>query len=155
MKHTKLTKLLGVYQCFGSGCVLIPDPFAQKLSVLAAKVSATTLSLREGRHAIPSALVASGLEQGLRELPGMIALVDAAWRPACAKALYAAISANYPDFLTKDRRRLEKMLARKKILPDFECYLGRYHVDSQESVEGQVYDLNNLYRLLADYECRM
>ena len=154
MKLTKLQKLVAVYERFGAEIEAIPDPWAQKLHRNSVDTGSWVAGLLDKDSAPRPSEIASGLEQGLREMPDIIAAVGAQCRPAVAKAFNSAISTEYPEFQSRDEKRLDKVLTRGKIRTESEFYLVRYRVDALEGDPQFEALLRKLYGLLGAYELR-
>jgi len=154
MKRTRLDKLLAVYERFGCAVDGFPDPAVQQLhgtcSGLASRARAKLSEL--GRAA--AAPMASGLEQGVRDIPDFIAGVSPEWRPRVAQAFVRAVASEYPDFFKKDAKRWEKVLSRGRIESDVEFYLVRYQVERLEAEPDAGAQLEQLNRLLGEFELR-
>jgi hypothetical protein len=151
---TKAQKILAAYERFAQEIVAIPDPKAQELYRIAVSVPQFITDMRSKQPHINSSQIASGLEQGLRELPGLVGMVDAQWRWAVARALHDAISSEYPESLKADVDRLKKILVRGKIRTEREFYLVRHQIDVLEGQPELAEDLKCLYSLADEYEAR-
>jgi len=100
-----------------------------------------------------SALV-TGMEQGLRETPQILADFPAELRELALKAYWKIVEHYVPDFVEKDRELIEKVKERGKIRNEREWYLLRHRVDELEGREGHNSELDALYELLGEYETR-
>lgn len=154
MSRTKLQKILAVYERFGADIAQIPDEWAQKLHSTSIGISSSVELILSGHDAPKPSHVSAGLEQGLRETPAIIAAVAAEWRPAVAKAFRDAISAEFPEFLDQDTRRMERVLARGKIKTESEFHLVRHLVDTLEADPSAAGRVEVLFSLLDAYESR-
>jgi hypothetical protein len=152
MQITKLQKLVATYERFGADIADIPDQLVQQLRHTSSSVRGSVSALLAGDGAPKPSQVASGLEQGLRETPDLIAAVSAQWRPAVAKAFCNAVVTEYPDFFSKDSLRLDKVLARGHIKTESEFYLVRYFVDALEGEPDSLARLQQLNAMLGAYE---
>jgi len=154
MRRTKLQKLMAIYERFGADIAEVPDQWAQQLHRMASGVTRSVPALLSKDGAPKPSELASGLEQGLRETPDIIATVSAQWRPAVAHAFRNAVSAEYPEFFERDSQRLEKVLARGQIKTESEFYLARHFVDTLEGDPNAAARLQQLYAMLDAYELR-
>jgi hypothetical protein len=154
MRSTKLDKLVAAYTRFGAGIAEVPDDWAQRLYRTASGLSEKVASLRTSGSGVTPSQLASGLEQGLRETPDIIACVGAEWRPLVSGAFRSAISAEYPEFYAKDQKKLERVVARGKIGSEAEFYLLRHHAETLEGDPEQEERLAATYALLEAYELR-
>ncbi len=98
--------------------------------------------------------IASGLEQGLRETPLLIAEVASEWRKPISLALKQALIDQYPEFLEREEQRLQKVIDRGSIRTEAEFHLVRHHVDLLEGCQGKIHLLQQLYLFLEAYEAR-
>ncbi|MBI1890217.1 MAG: hypothetical protein HYS18_06215 [Burkholderiales bacterium] len=155
MEHavkTKAQKILAAYERFAQGIAAIPDPKAQELYRVAAGVPRFVEHTKSKQPQVTSSQIASGLEQGLKEMPALVGAVEAQWRWAVAKAWHDAISSEYPGFLQIEAERLQKILARGKIRTEGEFHLVRYQIDVLEAQPELAAELQVLYALAETYE---
>ena len=151
---TKSEKLLAAYARFAQTIVGIPDEKAWELCQVAGGVPAFVAEVRSRDPRPTSSQIITGLEQGLKEMPGLIGRVDIQWRGAVSKALHDALTAEYPEFLQLETARLEKVMARGKIRTEAECYLVRYRIDVLEGELELSGQLGSLYALAEAFEPR-
>jgi len=151
---TKSEKLIAAYAGFARAISAIPDEKAWELCQVAAGVTAFVAEVRSRDPKPTSSQIATGLEQGLREMPDLIGGVDIQWRGAVSKALHDAITAEYPEFLRLEAARLEKVMARGKIRTEAEFYLVRHRIDVLEGEPELSEQLRNLYALVEAFEAR-
>jgi hypothetical protein len=146
----KLSRLVAVFDQFHKAIAQLDDPLAKQ-------VAANWASLRD-RHVtpegIPRSALTAGMEQGLRETPMLLGSMRPEARKLAANALAAAITVHYPEFLSKDAARLEKVKARGSIRGESEYYLVRHHVDILEGHSGREEELRVLYELVDRFEAR-
>jgi hypothetical protein len=152
MQRTKLQKIVAAYERFGADIADVSDQWAQQLHRTSSGVAGSVSVLLAKDGAPKSSQVASGLEQGLRETPDIIAAVSAQWRPAVAQAFRNAIAAEYPDFFSKDSQRLDKILTRGHIKTESEFYLVRHFVDALEDELDSATRVSQLYAMLDAYQ---
>lgn len=151
---TKSEKLVAAYARFAQAVSSIPDEKAWELCRVAAGVPAFVAEARSRTPKPTSAQIATGLEQGLREMPALVGEVDIHWRGAVSKALHDAIAAEYPEFLHLETARLEKVMARGKIRTEAEFYLVKHWIavlEGEPELSGQ---LRGLYALVETFEIR-
>lgn len=154
MRRTKLQRLVATYDRFSAGIADIPDHWAEQLHRTSRDVAGSTLALLAKEGGPKPSEIASGLEQGLRETPHIIAAVSEQYRHKVSQAFYNAIAADYPDFFSKDSRRADKVLARGHIKTESEFYLVRHLVDTLEGDPSATARLQQLYTMLGAYELR-
>ncbi|WP_294768803.1 hypothetical protein [uncultured Rhodoferax sp.] len=144
----KLTKLVAVFDQFHEAIVRLDDPTAKRLVE-------NWVGIRHHYvepSGVPRSALAAGMEQGLRETPMLLQSMHSQTRKCAVKALAAATSAHYPDFLDKDAKRLAKIVARGSIHGESEYYLVRHHVDLLEGEASQNEELRLLYALVGKHE---
>ena len=151
---TKSEKLFAAYARFAQTIIGIPDEKAWELCQVAAGVPAFVAEVRSRDPKQTSSQIVTGLEQGLREMPGLIGRVDIQWRGAVSKALHDALAAEYPEFLQLETARLEKVMARGKIRAEAEFYLVRHRIAVLEGEPELPEQLRSLYALVEAYEAR-
>jgi len=151
---TRLNKLIATYARLEQLLHGIPDPAVVRVRETVARVEEFVAELQGMTPAPTKSQVAGGLEQGLREMPLVLARADAHWRLAASSAMQAAIASEYPEFLTLERARLDKVLARGRVRSEAEYHLVRHHVDVLEGAPEHQEQVEVLYRLLDEYEVR-
>lgn len=62
-----------------------------------------------------------------------------------------ALKAEYPDFYSKDRKKLEKIIKRGRAQTEAEYYLVRHEIDTLEGESVHQKELETLYGLLVDF----
>lgn len=154
MKRTKLQKIIAVYERFGADIASVPDAQAKMLHRTSMGAGKWVADLLSKDPAPRPSEIASGMEQGLRDTADFIRSVAMEWRATVMKAFHAAVSMEYPEFHSKDRQRLGRVLARKKIRTEAEFYLIRHQVDVLEGETGSDALVKVLYALIDDYEAR-
>lgn len=146
----KLTKLIAVFDQFHEALALLDDTRAMELTANWASV--------RGRYVrpdgIPRSALATGMEQGLREIPMLLESLRPDVRRVVAGALSAAIAAHYPEFLAKDVERLNKILERGFIRGEREYYLLRHHIDISEGEVGKEQELRKYYEMVDRFKGR-
>lgn len=146
----KLTKLVAVFDQFHETIARLDDPTATRLVENWAGIRHQYVE----SAGAPRSAFASGMEQGLREIPTLLRSMHPEARKCAIQALAAATSAHYPDFLNKDAERLAKIKARGSIRGENEFYVVRHHVDLLEGKPSQNEELRLLYELLDRFEGR-
>jgi len=153
-KRSRLEKLMSTFEHFAKTIASIPDVRVQALHEMASGVRAFVATAREASPRPSSSAIASGLEQGLRETPLLIAEVAAKWRPQVSVALNESLLAEYPEFIERDRERLHKIVTRGSIRTEAEFYLVRHKVDLLEGVAGEGQSLHRFYSFVDAYEAK-
>lgn len=151
---TECEKLLAVYARFAQALAGIPDLQAQALHRLAGGVPQFVAEARLHEPQPTQAQVAAGLEQALRELPDVIAEVDAAWRPAVSRALHDALSSHCPELLLLDSQRLAVIVARGRIGTQAEYHAVQHRIDVLEGEPELGEELRSLYALVSACRAR-
>jgi hypothetical protein len=146
----KLAKLVAVFDQFHESIAGLQEPKAKRLVENWTNVRAQYTTSTEA----PRSALASGMEQGLRETPLILGSLPQESRMAAGRALSNAISTHYPEFLIKDRERIEKIKTRGSIRSESEYHLIRYQVDVLEGQVDQAEALQSFYLLLDKFEGR-
>ena len=96
---------------------------------------------------VTKSVIASGIEQGIRETPLLLQALPEQVRVFASQALSSALQRHAPDVQAKELVRLERIIARGKIKGESEYYLVRHHIDTLEgTTEGSTL-LSTLYAL--------
>lgn len=146
----RVAQLLAVYADFTDAIVGIPDAKAQELHQLSTRVPQFVAHARAS-HASEEQIV-RGLEEGLHELPELLAGIDAQWRWAVSRALQDAIAHACPDFVTQQAQRLRAIVDAGEIRSDAEWHLVRHRVAVLEAEAELSQQLQPLYALLRGYQ---
>lgn len=93
--------------------------------------------------------IASGMEQGLRELPMLFCEVNGEQRAQLLNCLHMAVVTNFPEFFKRDATLLASVVGRRKIRNAREYYLVRHRIDELEG-EASSYDERELLHKLVD-----
>lgn len=149
-KRDRFDQLCAVAERFHSELAALTDDCAADLCSNWQRIKLFYAEAQLSRRPTRSQL-AGGLEQGLREMPELLAALPAASRQFALRALAAAFRAEYPAFMQKDHELLARIRAHKSIRNESEYYLVRYHIDLLEgnSASGE---LAELYGLADVYE---
>ncbi|MBC5768719.1 hypothetical protein [Ramlibacter albus] len=151
---TKTEKILAAYERFGAAIAAIPDERAQALHRTSVGAREFIANARAQNPRVTASQVGAGLEQGLRETPGLIQGVAPAWRAQAAAAFHNAVLSVYPEFMVLESERLKKVLARGKIRSEAEFHRVRYEIDLLEGDSGRKDELSTLYALVDSFEAR-
>ena len=146
----KLTKLIALFDQFHQAIEQVDDPMAKRLVDGWAGIRHQYVK----PSGAPRSALASGMEQGLRETPMLLWSMALEDRKRAAQALTAAISAHYPDFVSKEAERLAKIKARGSIRGENEFYLVWHRVDQLEGERDQEDELRLLHELVDRFEGR-
>ena len=96
--------------------------------------------------------IASGMEQGLRELPMLFREVGGDHRSRLLNVLHSAVAKNFPEFFKKDATLLASVGERKKIRNAREYYLVRHRIDELEGDASNFGERERLYKLVDQFE---
>ena len=96
--------------------------------------------------------IASGMEQGLRELPMLFHEVSGEHRVQLLNVLHIAVTKNFPEFFKKDASLLTSVVERKKIRNAREYYLIRHRIDELEGDASNLGERERLYQLVDQFE---
>ena len=150
--RTKYDKLFNVFEQFHAS---IPELSDRRLSelrdawILAKTKYEEFLSAGESKSRL-----AAGLEQGLREMPLLLADLETKSRSQAVAALRSAVLRFYPEFAVKETERLEEILNAGKIRGESQFYLVRHRIDELEGSSDSGTLLSELYRLVDEFEAR-
>jgi len=108
----KLSKLVALYDALHEELETLENEPAMHLCENW-KRGRPTFTDPTGKH--PRSALATGLEQGLREIPLLLKSLPPAARSSAAKALDRAIATHYPEFNANEEARLEKIKTRGRI----------------------------------------
>lgn len=144
-----LAPLLAVYAAFTEAIAGIPDAKAQELHRLSGRVPQFVAQARAA--GADDAQVARGLEDGLHELPQLLAGVDAQWRWAVSRALHEAIAREYPAFADQQLQRVRAILDAGEIASDAELHFVRHRIAVLEGDAQLSPELQPLYALVREY----
>ena len=104
------------------------------------------------RQGVRKQQLATGLEQGLRELPMLLRSMKPHVRRKAAAAYEAALASYAPEFIERDRDRLQRILDRNRIRGESEFHLVRNRIDMLEGRVPAPKELDRLYELVAAFE---
>jgi hypothetical protein len=141
---------VAVYQRLGIELRSVKDPALTALADLCENYVAKLPEILNEAGASRSN-VASGMEQGLRDMSFMLPQKPEL-RRACAAAFRSSVNAHYPDFFKKDEARLARVLARGRVRSESEWYLVRHRIDEIEGDKAHESDLAKLYKLVDEFE---
>ena len=147
---TRYDKLFAVFEAFTTALQDLDDPFATNYRH-AWETAKHRYEQAIGTGVTRSA-IASGMEQGLREMPFLFAEISESSRARAVSAWNKAILTHYPEFVAKDAERMAAVLARGRIRNEREYYLVRYRIDELETGSGTQEELDALYRLVDAFE---
>lgn len=151
-RRSKYDQLCAVFELFHSELGKLPDDLAVRLCKNWHEAKRFYADALASRKATRSKL-ASGLEQGLREMPQILSTLPAISRQAALKALAGALQVEYPGFLQQDQERLAKIRGRKVIRSESEYYLVRHNIDLLEGSNTSA-ELAELYALVDHYRAK-
>jgi len=143
-------KKFAVYEDFITAIAGIQDPFVSSFCS-SWKSSKSTLeqALTAG---VRKSQIASGLEQGLRELPMLLRVVESGKRAQVSQHLHSSVARNFPEFFRQDASLLAAIIARSKIRNAREYYAVRHRIDELEGGTGTLDECNVLYKLVDQFD---
>lgn len=146
---TKYDRIIAVYEQFIAAIAHIDDPVVKKLchSWQSAK-DKVEQAIATGTR---SSAIASGLEQGLRELPEFVGAIAIEHRAQVRVILHDVMTAHLPEFFRQDASRLAAIAKRAKIRNEREYYLVRHRIDALEGEAGSPDELAVLYTLVEKF----
>lgn len=108
--------------------------------------------LKEEKPRATRSAIAAGMEQGLRDLPNILATLPEQERRNALNTYRRIMQSSLPNFFESELKKREQIIARGKIKNDREWYLLRDRVDEIEGNASQTSELVVLYKLLDSYE---
>ena len=151
-RKTKFERLEAIYKSLAAEFTSANEPDLTVLGETYADFLAKIPSLLRGGEESPSrSQLASGMEQGLRDLGLIIRDYPEGPRRSGLAIMRAVIDSHYPDFLEQDRIRLARVLECGELRSEAEWYLVRSRVDELEGSAAAEDELSTLYRLLDEY----
>jgi hypothetical protein len=110
---TKYEKLFAVYEEFTSAVADVND------LVIVALCSSWKSAKNTYEHALESGVrrsqIASGMEQGLREMPMVLRAVEYGKRAKVLRILHDSVAKDFPEFFRQDAPLLAAIVERSKI----------------------------------------
>lgn len=100
----------------------------------------------------PKSEIATGLEQGVNELPMFFEEMEPDLRASAFRAYYSALDSIVPDYQEKLSSRVQRIIKRGKINSESEFYLLRNRLDQIESSGTNEESL--VSALLGQYEAK-
>ncbi len=149
---SKVEKLCAASEAFADAIKGIPDERVKQLYDTFAGVRVFVAKVRTFVPKPTSSQIASGLEQGWRELPILIQGLPRQWRTMLSMAWSDATHKHYSEFYAKEHQVLQKILDRGKIRGEREYYRIRHEIDILEGESGERAALLTLYTLVNAYE---
>jgi hypothetical protein len=147
---TKYEKLFAVYEDFTTAIANVHDPFVSSLcSSWTSSKSAYEKAIEAG---VRKSQIASGLEQGLRELPMLLREVENGKRAQVLRILHSSVAKNFPEFFRQDASLLAAVVARSKIRNAHEYYVVRHRIDELEGNAGALDECNLLHKLVDQFD---
>lgn len=151
---TKAEKIIKTFEQFCESIIDNADPDVKFIRDGLLSVRKFVNEKRIENPKLTMSQMASGLEEALREIPTMLHSVNPEFREILTKAFNVAVSENYPEFVLKEREKLEKVLNRGRIRTAVEYYRVRYEIDLAEKKSLGTAELSVLYSLVDEYEAR-
>lgn len=108
--------------------------------------------LKEEKPRATRSAIAAGMEQGLRDLPNILATLPEQERRNALNTYRRIMQSSLPNFFESELKKREQIITRGKIKNDREWYLLRDRVDEIEGNASQTSELVVLYKLLDSYE---
>ena len=147
---TRYDKLLATYEDLVAEISGVQDPL----------ISGFCSSWESTRKAYEQALqsgatksqIASGMEQGLRELPMLFREAGGKQRAQLLAILHIAVVKNFPEFFSKDALLLASIVKRRKIRNAREYYSVRHRIDELEGEASSLGECQLLYKLVEQFE---
>ena len=146
---TDLELLLAAYAKFTTAIADIPDAKAQELREVFGRVPAFVAHARAAQ--VSDAQIARGLEEGLDELPGLLAGVEPHWRSAVSRALHQAVASACPGFAAMQQQQVAAIVEAGEIQSDAQLHLVQHRIAVLEAEPELPPQLQPLYALVRGY----
>ena len=148
--RTKYDKLFAAYEKFTKSICEVDDP------IVAAICSSWESAKANYGQAVESGVrksqIAQGIEQGLREMPMMMSMVEKEKRERVLAILRVSLDDTFPEFFKQDATLLAAVIQRSKIRNEREYYLVRHRIDQLEGEADVPTELALLYQLVDEFE---
>jgi hypothetical protein len=153
MRSKKLETLVNVYKELAEelGKLNSPElePLLNSWSVSLGEVNEI---INSPDHVIKPSQLASGFEQGLRDVHLILGDLKAQYRSPAIKAFYKVVGLHLPSFFKKSKAQLERIVVKGHIKNENEWYLVRHRVDEIECQSNNEVELAVLNELLGRFE---
>ena len=147
---TRYDKLLATFEDLIAAISDVQEPM---IAVLCSSWESTKNGYEQAlRSGATKSQIASGMEQGLRELPMLFHEVSGEHRARLLNVLHIAVAKNFPEFFKKDAALLASIVERKKIRNAREYYLVRHRIDELEGDASNFGERERLYKLVDQFE---
>ncbi|NRQ41688.1 hypothetical protein HRH59_03770 [Rheinheimera sp. YQF-2] len=153
MKSKKLETLVNVYKELAEelGKLNSPElePLLNSWSVSLGQVNEI---ISNPDNAIKPSQLASGFEQGLRDMHLMLSDLNVQYRSPAIGVFYKIVGLHLPGFFQKSKAQLQRIVAKGQIKNENEWYLVRHRVDEIECQLNNEAELAVLNELLGNFE---
>ncbi|MEL7023291.1 MAG: hypothetical protein AAGL69_06050 [Pseudomonadota bacterium] len=151
-KRTKYEKLTAVNARIGSNFARLDSPGLKQIGEMFGSSGPGLWERVTTREpGVTRSQIAAGLEQGLRDLSGIVANQPTETRAAAVEAFRDAVEAEYPEFFERDRLRLAKILERQRIRTESDYYVVQYRLDEIEGDPAFRDEVDLLWALMDNY----
>lgn len=147
---TRYDKLLATFEDLIAEISDVQEPM---IAVLCSSWKSTKNGYEQAlRSGATKSQIASGMEQGLRELPMLFHEIGGEHGSRLLNVLHIAVAKNFPEFFKKDAQLLASVVERTKIRNAREYYLVRHRIDELEGDASSFDERERLYKLVDQFE---
>lgn len=147
---TRYDKLLATFKDLIAAISDVQEPM---IAVLCSSWESTKYGYEQAlRSGVTKSQIASGMQQGLRELAMLFHEVGGQHRSRLLNVLHTAVAKNFPEFFKKDAALLASVVERNKIRNAREYYSVRHQIDELEGDASNFGERERLYKLVDQFE---
>ena len=151
-RKTKYDKLIALNKKLGENFARIDHSGMQYLAKLFGNAGVDNFEeIKKKEPSVTRSQIAAGLEQGIRDLSMMLPAQDPEIRSAAMSAFRDAMKSEYPEFLERDKQRLDKVLGRGHIRTENEYYLLQSRLDGIEGDPEFEDETKRLWDMMDNY----
>jgi len=151
-KRTKYDKLVAVNERLAVNLSKIDHPNTQYFAKLFGQAGPGQWEEDKKRDpSVTRSQIASGLEQGLRDLAPNLAAQPQEIRSAAISAYRDAVQAEYPEFFERDKQRLAKVMSCGRVRTESEWYLLQHRLDEIEGDPKHQDETEKLWELMDNF----
>lgn len=153
MRSKKLETLVNVYKELAEELGKLNSPELEPLlNGWSVSLDQVNEIISNADNPIKPSQLASGFEQGLRDIHVMLGDLNAQHRSSAIKVFYKIVGLHLPSFFQKSKAQLHRIVAKGRIKNENEWYLVRHRVDEIECQPNNEAELAVLNELLGKFE---
>jgi hypothetical protein len=152
MKSKKLESLVNVYKELAEELGKLNSPELEPLlNGWSVSLDQVNKIISHPDNAIKPSQLASGFEQGLRDMHLILGDLNAQYRSSAIKVFYKIVGLHLPSFFQNSKAQLSRIVAKGRIKNENEWYLVRHRVDEIECQPNNEAELAVLNELLGKF----